>query len=92
MLGGSHFFCENQPVPVLTSCYDNLIGSLIYIYIYIYIGLVRTDRVLRIFIFSKFTRFSNRVILAYIITLGSLARFSQPGSFFWKLIFNLILI
>ncbi len=36
VLGGSHFFCENQPVPVLTSCYDNLISSLIYIYIYIY--------------------------------------------------------
>jgi hypothetical protein len=30
MLGGSHF-CENRLVPVLTLCYENLIGSLIYI-------------------------------------------------------------
>ncbi len=63
VLGGFHFFCENRLVPVLTLCYENLISYLIYIYIYIYIGLVRTAQVLRIFIFSKFTRFSNRVFL-----------------------------
>jgi hypothetical protein len=32
MLGGSHFFGENWLVFVFTSCYENLIGSLIFIF------------------------------------------------------------
>jgi len=75
MLGGSHFFCENRSVPVLTLCYENLIGSLVF-----WGGLVRPNQVIKIFIFSKFTQFSNRVVLAYIITVSSHVKFSQPNS------------
>jgi hypothetical protein len=78
VLDGSHFFWgENQLVPVLTLCYENLISSHIYIS-----RLVRTDQVLKIFIFSKFNWFPNRVVFAYMITVGSLVWFSQPGSLF----------
>jgi hypothetical protein len=79
-VGRFSLFCENRLVPVLTPYYETLIGS----HIYIYSGLVRTDQILKIFIFSKFTWFSNRVILAYIITVGSLVQFSKPGSF-WEI-------
>jgi hypothetical protein len=49
----------------------------IYIYIYISLcGLVRTEQVLKIFIFSKLNHFSNMVILAYIITINFRIRFS----------------
>jgi hypothetical protein len=46
------FWGENRPVRVLSWCYENLIGSLMYIYIYIYIyiyfGLVRIGQVIKI--------------------------------------------
>jgi hypothetical protein len=67
VLGGSHF-SANRPVPVLTLFYENLIAFPIYIYIYIF-GLVRTEEVLKIFIFSKLKRLSNMVILADILTI-----------------------
>jgi hypothetical protein len=35
-VGRFSLFCANWPVPVLTLCYENLIGSLLYYY-YIYI-------------------------------------------------------
>jgi hypothetical protein len=38
VLGGSHIHCENWPVPVFASCYENPIGSYIYIYIYLFTG------------------------------------------------------
>jgi hypothetical protein len=56
-------------------CYENLISSHIYIF-----GLVTADQVLRIFIFSKFTWFSNRAILAYMIIVSS----HNPILYFWK--------
>jgi hypothetical protein len=71
----SFFFGENPSVSVLTLCYENLIGFLLYIY-----WLVRTNHVFRIFIFSKFTWFSNRAVLAYMITVGSLDQFSIFGN------------
>jgi hypothetical protein len=54
VLGGSHKNCESPPVPVLTSCYKNLIGThiYIYIYIYIYVTLVRTNRGIKILKFQ----------------------------------------
>jgi hypothetical protein len=60
MLGGRHFFVKNRLVPLLTSCYENLIGSLIYIF-----WLVKTNHIIKIFKFSKFTQFSNKAVLAY---------------------------
>jgi hypothetical protein len=89
VLGGSHF-CANRPVPVLTLCYENLIAFRIYIYVRVF-GLVRTEQVLKNFIFSKLNNFSNIVILAYIIiTIDFPIWFSQPSfHYFWKLIFNL---
>jgi hypothetical protein len=59
------FWCMDQcwMVPVLTSCYENLTGSLIYFVF----TLVRTDQVVKIFKFSTSTWFSNRAFLAYII-------------------------
>jgi len=57
---------------VLRLCYENLIGFLILFFF----ELVRTDQVFKIFIFSKFTQFSNRAVLAYIITFGFHVRFS----------------
>jgi hypothetical protein len=67
-------------VLVFTLCYENLIGSLIYIYIYI--GLMKTDQVPKIFIFSKFTRFSNRPVLAYMITSIFMSNFHNLVFFF----------
>jgi len=77
-VGRFSLFCENRLIPVLTLCYKNLIGSHIYIYMCVcvcvcvcvcFFGLMRTDHVLRIFIFSKFTRFSNRAVFAYMVTV-----------------------
>jgi hypothetical protein len=91
VLGGSHIHCENWPVPVFASCYENPIGSYIYIYIYIYL-LVRTNQVIKILKFFTFTQFSNRAILAYIIILNFQIQFSQPDSHtFKKLNLNLII-
>ncbi len=83
VLGGSHF-CGNRRVPVLTSCYENLIGSLIYLYF---------GRGNRPEFFSKFTWFSIKgVLVAYIIKVGFQIQFSHPSSpIFQKLEFNLIL-
>jgi hypothetical protein len=51
--------------------------------------LVRTDRVFKIFIFSKVICFSNMVILAYTITIDFPIRFSELSFHsFWKLIVN----
>ncbi len=47
-----------------------------------FFGLVGTNQVIKIFNFSKFIRFSNRVIFAYIIIVGFQIRFSQLDSNF----------
>jgi hypothetical protein len=91
-----YFNGENQCWAVLTFLWEP-IGSSSYIMLWepdqfsIFSGgLVRPNQVIKIFIFSKFTRYSTRVVLAYIITH---VQFSQPSShFFWKLKFNLIII
>jgi hypothetical protein len=75
-VGRFSFFCENRLVLVLTFCYENLIGSLIYCF-FLAIG---TDQVIKILKYSKFTQFSIRAVLACIITLSFQIRFSQPGS------------
>lgn len=88
ILGGSKFFCENRLVSVLTSCYE----SPIRFFINFFFLLVRIDQVIKIFKFYTFTQFSNRVILAYIITIGFQIQFAQPNShIFHKLKFNLII-
>jgi hypothetical protein len=73
------FFCENLLVSVLTSCYENLIDSLIYFFL-----LVRIDQVIKIFKFSTFTRFSNRAVLPYIIIDDFQIWFSQLGSHIFR--------
>jgi hypothetical protein len=87
------FFCEIQLIMVVTLCYENLIDSLIHIYIYIYIyELVRADQVFKKIIFFKFIQFSNKAVFAYMIIVGFPIQFSQLVFFFWKLIFNFIII
>ncbi len=55
-----------------------------------FFSLVRTDQVIKILKFSTFTRFSNRVILAYITIDGFQIQFSPIGSYiFQTLNFNL---
>ncbi len=49
VLGGSHFFYENQLVPVLTSRYENLIDS----FTYFFLGWWELIRVSRFLIFSN---------------------------------------
>jgi hypothetical protein len=34
-VGRFSFFCENWPIPVLTSCHENLINFLIYVYFWV---------------------------------------------------------
>jgi hypothetical protein len=84
VLGSSHF-CENRSVPVLS--YVMRTWSLFQsIYICMF-GLVKTEQVLKIFIFSKLNRFSNKVIPAYIKTIDFPIRFSQPSFHsFWILL------
>jgi hypothetical protein len=87
VLGGSHF-CEPRPVPVLTLCYENLIAFPIHIY-----GLVRTEKVVEILVFSKLHCFSNMVTLACIIRIYFPISFSQLGFHsFFKLIVMLLLL
>jgi hypothetical protein len=71
-VGRFSLFCENRLVPVLTSCYENLIDSLIYFFL----GLVRIDQDIKFFIFFKFTWFSNRVVFAYLTTISFQIQFS----------------
>jgi hypothetical protein len=86
-VGRFSFFCENQTVPILTLCYENLINFLIYFFL-----LVKTDQVITFFKFFKFIQFSNRAVLAYIIKVDSHIQFSQPGCrIFHKLEFNLMI-
>jgi hypothetical protein len=86
-VGRFSLFCENWLVPVLTSCHENLISSLVYFFL-----AVRTDQVIKISKFSKFTRFSIKAVLAYTIKVGFQIWFSHPSSpIFQKLEFNLIL-
>jgi hypothetical protein len=44
-VGRFSLFCENRLIPVLTSFYENLIGSLIYLF---FLGLVGTNQVIKI--------------------------------------------
>jgi hypothetical protein len=48
-VGRFSLFCENRPVPILSWCYENPVGSLIYIYL----GLVRNGQVINFQIFSN---------------------------------------
>jgi hypothetical protein len=57
-VGWFSLFCENRLDPVLTSCYENLIDSLIYFF-WDWWELIRISRFLFAF---KFTWFSNRVV------------------------------
>jgi len=58
-------FLWNWSILVLTWCYENLIGFLIYIIF----GLVRIDQSIKILNIAKLTRFSYMVILSYIIII-----------------------
>jgi len=49
-VGRFSFFCENRPVLVLSWCYENLIGSLIYI---LFLGWWVPVRLLHFFVFSN---------------------------------------
>ncbi len=52
---------------------------------------MKTDQVIRIFDFFKFTQFSNRAVLAYVITVDFQIQVSPGGYYiFHKLKFNLL--
>jgi hypothetical protein len=82
VLGGSHFLWEpaGSGSYIMYVCWE----PDLYIYIYIYRA-GENWPVLRIFIFSKFTWFSNRPVLAYMITVSSPVQFSQPGLLFFEI-------
>jgi len=88
-VGWFSLFCENRPVLVLTSCYENLISLLIYFVFW----LVGTDQGIKGFNFFKFTRFLNKVVLTYTITIGPQIQFSQPIYYiFQQLKFNILIM
>jgi hypothetical protein len=71
-VGRFSLFCENWPVPILSWCYKNLIGSLI---IYKKLGWGETVRLS--FYFFKLTWFSDKSVLIYTTTTRSqISRFS----------------
>jgi hypothetical protein len=82
VLGGSHKNCENQPVPVLTSCYENLIDTL---HIYIYVTLVRSNQGIKILNFPD-----SPVLRLGDFHIYNNSRFSHSVFTTWLLIFWLI--
>jgi hypothetical protein len=94
VLGGSHFLWEPARSGSYILLWEFGRFSLSHTHTHIYRA-GENWAVLRIFIFSKFTWFSNRPVLAYMITVSSpvlLSGSHNPVLFFSKLIFNLIVI